>query len=76
MRSDIPLPAEGQWLWRPDAHIQWRIAEALLFYGTDSLLRGDNEAAARYFRQMVLVEPDNQSARENLALAEAHLTGE
>jgi hypothetical protein len=67
IRSNPPLPAHGAWLWPPDADIQWRIGEMLLFYGADALLKGDPASAAGYFRQWVMVEPDNRQARDYLA---------
>jgi len=67
--TDIPLPESRRRLWAPEADIQWRIGEMLLFYGSDALLKGDANRAAAYFRQMVLVEPDNPVAREYLGVA-------
>ena len=66
-----------KWLWEPEADIQWRIGEMLLFYGSDALLRGDAGQASRYFYRLVMVEPENPSSWDYLdASFEAGRIGE
>jgi hypothetical protein len=57
LRSE-PNP-QFKWLWEPEADIEWRIGEMLLFYGSDALLKGENDRAARFFYRMAMVEPEN-----------------
>ncbi|MCX6644759.1 MAG: DUF2723 domain-containing protein [bacterium] len=60
-----PQP-QFKWLWAPEADIQWRISEMLLFYGSDALSRGDNGKASGYFYRMAMVEPENPDAWQYL----------
>jgi len=56
-------------LWPPEADIQWRTGEMLLFYGTVNLFDGNNLNAEKYFGQMWLVEPGNEEVLRYLELA-------
>ena len=66
--DSLPEP-QYRWLWAPEADIQWRIGEMLLFYGSNALLKGDKDEAAQYFYTMTIVEPGNPEAFDYLALA-------
>ncbi|MFH1676901.1 MAG: DUF2723 domain-containing protein, partial [bacterium] len=63
---DLRLPDKSVKYWSLEDDLRWRISEMLLFYASDALLNHDNSSAIGYLRQLVMVEPDNASAREQL----------
>ena len=67
---DLPLPDKSAKYWSLEEDLRWRIGEMLLFYASDTLLKHDNSSAIGYLRQLVMVEPDNASAREQLESVE------
>ena len=66
---DIPMNGQERPLWAPEEDIQWRIGEMLLFYALAAALDLESEKERRYFRQLALVEPQNETAAAYFALS-------
>ena len=64
--ENLKIPDHGQWLWPPNADIQWRNGEMLLFYGANALVENQPDEARGYFREWAMVEPDSKDARSYL----------